>query len=141
MASEPMVLSERLNFEQLANTRDLGGMTGADGFRIKKGKLFRSGLLSRASEADLEKLGPMLSTVVDFRSNAERHQQPDPVLEGVEYVALPAVEDKAPGVTRDEESIDEILLLMKDAEAAIRLIVPKHYDQLFELNDRMKVAR
>ena len=29
---------------------------------------------------------------------------------------------------------------MKDADAAIRLIVPRHYDQLFEINDRMKVV-
>jgi len=32
------------------------------------------------------------------------------------------------------------LYTMKDAEAAIRLVVPKHYDQLFELNDNMKAV-
>ncbi len=32
------------------------------------------------------------------------------------------------------------LYTIKDAEAAIRLIVPRHYDQLFEINDRMKVV-
>ena len=39
------MLSQRIEFEKLLNTRDLGGMMAADGRKIKTGKLYRSGHL------------------------------------------------------------------------------------------------
>ena len=123
-----MILSEKLAFEKLANTRDLGGMIARDGRRIRKGRLIRSGLLARASEKDLEKLSQMLSAVVDFRSDIERWQQPDPSVSGVEYFALPAVEDTAPGVTREAESDQLILHLMKDREKARAHMIKTYRD-------------
>ena len=123
-----MILSEKLDFEKLANTRDLGGMIARDGRRIRKGRLIRSGLLARVSEKDLEKLSQMLSAVVDFRSDIERRQQPDPSVSGVEYFALPAVEDTAPGVTREAESDQLILQLMKDREKARAHMIKTYRD-------------
>ena len=35
------MLSRKIEFEKLLNTRDLGGMTGSDGRKIKPGKLYR----------------------------------------------------------------------------------------------------
>ena len=52
--------SRRIEFERLLNTRDLGGMTGADGRKIRPGKLYRSGHLFAASENDLKKLSEMI---------------------------------------------------------------------------------
>ena len=48
-------LSTPLGLASLANTRDLGGMIGADGRRILPGKLFRSGLLARIFASKGEK--------------------------------------------------------------------------------------
>ena len=36
-------MSELINLQGLSNTRDLGGMSGADGRKIIKRKLIRSG--------------------------------------------------------------------------------------------------
>lgn len=60
------------------NFRDLGGYLGADGKRIRWGKLFRSDHLHRLTENDkrvLDLIG--LRTVVDYRSPAEYLVQPN----------------------------------------------------------------
>lgn len=63
----------RLNLENVHNARDLGGLSGADGRRLRAGKLFRSGNPGRASAADLEALGALgLEAVIDFRAESEK---------------------------------------------------------------------
>lgn len=60
-------------FEGVTNFRDFGGMPGADGRRIKRGRLYRSGHHAMASDADLEKLAALnLAVLVDLRRPAER---------------------------------------------------------------------
>ena len=48
--------SERIEFEKLNNTRDLGGLITKSGKKIRKGRLFRSGILVKASDSDIKKL-------------------------------------------------------------------------------------
>ena len=52
-------VSTKIPFEGLRNTRDLGGMVTMDGRKIRKGMLFRSGLLAHATEEDLKQLSGM----------------------------------------------------------------------------------
>ena len=60
-------------FEGVVNFRDFGGMPAADGRRVRRGRLFRSGHLAAASEGDLEKLAALeLALLVDLRRPAER---------------------------------------------------------------------
>ena len=47
-------MSERIQLNGLNNTRDLGGMTGAEGRKVRRGRLIRSGHLFYADEADRE---------------------------------------------------------------------------------------
>lgn len=59
--------------EQVFNFRDLGGLTTADGRRVRTGRVFRSDQFGVATEADfdvlVDKIG--LKTVVDLRFPAE----------------------------------------------------------------------
>ncbi len=110
----------RINLEKLNNTRDLCGIDLPDG-RIKPGRLIRSGMLGIASEADRRWLDENVSTVIDFRSPAERNEVPDPVIEGAENFHIPIIEDLAAGVSRDEESDEEaVSMLMSDPGAAMK---------------------
>ena len=52
--------SERIEFEKLNNTRDLGGLITRSGRKIRKGRLFRSGILVKASESDIKKLKSLM---------------------------------------------------------------------------------
>ena len=67
-----------LNFEGIANFRDLGGYTAADGKAVKWGKLYRSGTFAQSSRADLAGLQALeLSALIDFRSSAEKDEEPN----------------------------------------------------------------
>lgn len=112
-------ISSPLDFENLNNTRDLGGMPAADGRRIRAGKLIRSGHLYFASVTDLERLEAMVSTVVDFRTAQEREEKPDPELAYATNHHLPILGKSSAGVTREEEA-DRVAALdfLHDAEAA-----------------------
>lgn len=95
----------RIEFEGLPNTRDLGGIEGAEGRRISRGRLIRSGELASATEHDLEALvGDYdLRTVIDLRTEQERREKPDPQdsLVGVRFVDAPVLGASTIGITRE----------------------------------------
>jgi protein-tyrosine phosphatase len=68
--------------EAINNFRDFGGYRTQNGTHLKKGLLYRSGDLSRATDADLECLSLLgIKTICDLRSEEERQRQPDRVPE------------------------------------------------------------
>ena len=97
-----------IDFTGLQNTRDLGGLPAADGRRIKRGLLLRSGSPGFGTQADLERLRTEydLRLVVDFRSGFELSELPDPMdrLPGARYVHAAIIDEQALGITQDEES-------------------------------------
>lgn len=117
-------MSQKIEFEKLRNTRDLGGMKTADGRKIKSGKLIRSGHLIAASEKDQEKLAGLIDTVVDFRSERECTERPEPHISGTNYYHIPVLEEPKPGVTRDEDSYEEVRKnMLGEAELARKYMV------------------
>ena len=96
---------QRLKLKKLNNTRDLGGIPAEGGRAVKAGKLFRSGRLSRLpkrTKAALEGLG--IRTVVDLRTDTERCEHPDTLLDGAEYIALPLLCAPTGGITAERSS-------------------------------------
>ena len=72
----------KIQLEKMSNTRDLGGFPTANGI-VKPHLLYRSGQLFFATEADLRKLSEEgITQIVDFRSEEERSEKPDPPVEG-----------------------------------------------------------
>ena len=112
-------MSERIKLEGLPNTRDLGGMVGADGRKIAKGKLIRSGQLYSATQADIAYLSGCVDLVADFRTDRERQEKPNPVLPGAEMLHIPIFESLTAGISRDKESDKAALAMVgKDPEKA-----------------------
>lgn len=76
-------------------------MPTTDGHRIKKRRLIRSGDLHDATVEDMKQLIRMhdLEYVIDLRAPFEVTDEPDPLplMEGIEYVDLPALSDNAIG--------------------------------------------
>lgn len=102
-------MSQKMRFDNLPNTRDLGGMKSQNGQTVRPGLLIRSGSLYRASDRDLEYLKSHVHRIVDFRTEQERNESPDPVMEGVEYIHIPLLQEKALGITRDKKSEEEAM--------------------------------
>lgn len=110
----------RIEFDALPNTRDLGGMVGADGRRIRTGMLLRSGLLGLASDADLRRLRDSydLRLVVDLRNATELSEVPDPMdaFPGAVYVHANILRNEADGIT--QEAAARVAAAQRRARAA-----------------------
>ena len=66
-----------LPLEGIRNFRDYGGYAGADGAKIKRGMLWRSGHHCEATPGDLERVHALgLATVFDLRGDSERALYP-----------------------------------------------------------------
>ncbi|MBQ3490863.1 MAG: tyrosine-protein phosphatase [Clostridia bacterium] len=82
--------------KRVKNFRDLGGIPAADGKKIRKGMLYRSGHLCSISMEKAEYLRDRkgIGTVVDLRSPSELAEKQDIVANGVRYCHLPPLNDE-----------------------------------------------
>ena len=88
-----MEISKQLSAKKIPNLRDLGGMTGADGKKIREGRLLRSAQLYNATKKDLALLESLqIRKIFDFRNAQEAKEKPDPSLPGCEYINLTILE-------------------------------------------------
>ena len=113
------MFSRKLNYKSRPNIRDLGGMRTVDGRKIISGKLIRSGHLSGMPEEELAELSGLVGTVIDFRTDNERLENPDAQIAEASYYHIPIVESFTPGVSREEDSDKRVVeqLLFKPREA------------------------
>ena len=76
------------------NIRDLGGMTGFQGKKVKSGRLYRGGFLGRVTEEDVKVIDSLhLTDIIDFRGEGEFVNRPDYPFEGVEFHNFVAMEN------------------------------------------------
>lgn len=121
-------------FEGLQNTRDLGGLYGLDGRRIKNGLLLRSGSLSFGTSTDIVRLRDEyhLSVVIDFRSDDEVAEKPDPMeeLPGVRYVQRSIINEQMIGITQDELSRKQAQLRAAQPDTSSQSFLTLFYPHL-----------
>ncbi len=124
---------KRIRLKNLTNTRDIGGFPAYGGKTIVSHRLIRSGELKNADESDLEKLRTeyRLHTVIDLRTDAEREQSPDPVMDGVNTVVLPVLDSSFFGIARDENAIDAWMKLFEDPAKDPTEVFKEMYRKLF----------
>lgn len=89
-----MEISKQMKNDRVPNLRDIGGMTGADGKRVRSGLLLRSEQLYHASEKDLAMLAQLpLKKIMDFRNPKEAAEKPDPNIDGCVNLNLSIIDD------------------------------------------------
>lgn len=100
------------------NTRDLGGIKTDDGRHILPYQLLRSGELYHLSQQDQELLTGEyhLKTILDFRTDAERTDKPDALIEGVLYIDNPILEEETLGITHGQGVTDMLMNMEADPE-------------------------
>jgi len=93
MPSAAAASDDDLGLETVCNARDLGGLAGAGGRRVRTGRLYRSGNPALASKADIERLHALdLDVVVDFRSPGEKSPAEADFGDRFNWVAVPVLE-------------------------------------------------
>lgn len=101
----------KLSLPSVENIRDLGGYQGADGRKVKSGRLIRSAALDRLSEADAAFLQKTcgLKTIIDLRTNTEVSEKPDADIEGLEYIHVPIFSEETIGISREKKTERSLL--------------------------------
>jgi len=92
LAANANEATRALAWDACLNVRDLGGLTTADGRRVRPGALVRSDQLCRLSDGGRAALlAHGVRTVIDLRTPAEVERDPDPIWHehGVDYVLIP----------------------------------------------------
>ncbi|WP_412989721.1 tyrosine-protein phosphatase [Pediococcus siamensis] len=85
-----MVRSRVLQLQKGGNFRELGGYQTTDGKTVKWHKIIRSGTLGSLTDHDVDFLDNYgLKYDVDFRSPAERTQEPDRIPSETKYLFMP----------------------------------------------------
>ncbi|MER6995489.1 tyrosine-protein phosphatase [Streptomyces sp. NPDC000410] len=123
----PEVPSTEPELSGVRNFRDVGGLPTVDGLRVQYGRLFRSGHLAHATDADAAFLSSLgLHTIFDFRNSADQKLDGlDVELPGVRNVNIPLT-DPADGaefwkMVRDGD-LDQLRSILGDGKAANRMI-------------------
>ena len=115
--------AELIKFEKLNNTRDLGSLTTSSGRKIKTHKLIRSGALFKTSNVDKAKLHSLVDTVIDFRTEVEREEKPDPVIEGIKIIPIEVMGNKSTGITKEKGFQASLIDLMRNAEVCKNFMI------------------
>ncbi|HIW71443.1 MAG TPA: tyrosine-protein phosphatase [Candidatus Levilactobacillus faecigallinarum] len=104
------MLDERhIQLQNGTNFRDLGGYPTNDGRTLKWCRLIRSGDLSRLTIDDQQKLMDYgITTIIDLRSTAEVQQFPDHLINGVQWMALPILDDDETESTQTIQDLQEL---------------------------------
>ncbi len=119
-----MITSKPIPNEKIPNLRDLGGMEGADGKKIRCGLLIRSEQLFNASEKDKAMLAALpLRRIFDFRNPKEASEKPDPAIGECVYQNLSII-DESTVVSweskRSEQSIQQAKAAENDPDAGAK---------------------
>lgn len=107
-----------IKLKKLKNCRDLGDFVTRDGYRIKEKCLIRSEALFDASDDDIKVLTDKysLKTVIDFRTDIECEQKPDPDIPSVKYIHNPVLRAQTLGITREKVDYRDMPKLFTDID-------------------------
>ena len=106
----------KIEFEELVNCRDLGGLLNREGKTIRKGVLIRTAKLFKASEADIRKLSEdlRLKKIIDLRTTEEVQEKPDKVIPGAEHLHIAIFDEVRAGISREEGSENKSDMFISD---------------------------
>ncbi|MEV7415829.1 tyrosine-protein phosphatase [Streptomyces sp. NPDC089919] len=123
----------------VANLRDLGGTPLSGGGSVRRGLVLRSGQLDRldlAADPVVAALG--LRTVLDFRTDAERHDHPDRVPAGARLLVADVLADKVN--SGEMPAAAQLKHLLADPIVAERELGGGRVEKLFEQTYRSFVS-
>ena len=96
-----------LSFQK--NIRDLGGLVGYKGLKVKNGIIYRGGFLGHVNEEDIKIIDDLgLTDIIDFRGTHEFKNRPDYRFKGVTFHNFPSMKED---VKKEESKSEDSNLL------------------------------
>ena len=122
---------KNLNLEGAKNIRDLGGMPTRDGI-INEKKILRGNCLDNITQEDIDILKEeyKISSIIDLRTEKERTERPDVIINGVEYINNPIFNKSVPGITHEQNS-GKAIFNMKEMYGA--MLSEKYIDKISQI--------
>ena len=130
------------DIDSVANFRDFGGLATGDGYRVKEGRLFRSGLLCDLDEPGQQRLAELdVRVICDMRSEEECRVNPAPEFKHApRYLNLPIEPGKrlaelpidSPGVT-PEQRADRLQVIYVELAEDHAPVYAKYFEELIAL--------
>ncbi len=118
-----MTVIDKLNMKTIHNFRDCGGYATVDGRRLRTGRLYRSGTLDSARDADLRALQTIgLRTIVDLRAPREKKKEL-PHIDGTRRIDVPIELE-----TRTREKIQPLMTKRGAAGEVIDILKQMYRD-------------
>ena len=117
----------KYEFSKLDNFRDLGEIASSDGRKIVSGRLLRSGDLSKLTDEDVLILKEKyhLLNIVDLRTENERLESPDCIIQGTRYLSLDFFANESAGKAtgsvgqfKEMQSVEQIHTKMEELYAS-----------------------
>ena len=107
---------------ELTNFRDLGGLIGFEGKKIKEKAILRAAQPVGLVESDVEKLidGYRLAHIIDFRSEDEVASEPVDIVHDVDYLNIDILASYM-RKQRNAPSIEEMLKNLQPGEADLQM--------------------
>lgn len=116
------------------NMRDLGGFVGENNKRVLYRKLYRSGELSALTSTDKDSLAKRgISQIIDLRTESERNEKADKVLNGVINYQLSLIAD-VPGSSSSQAAFMGQIIQGKVKAEDFMLPLYSQIDELKETN-------
>ena len=119
-----------------SNTRSLSDLVNKNGKKIKENRLIRSDALNKINTADQLTLVKevQLKRVIDLRCDNEASNNPDVVIDQVEYIHNPVLPNARVGITKkgnDEEDFNDFVeaIYKNGAESSVQFMT-KVYQEL-----------
>lgn len=130
-----------LPLSSVVNLRDLGGLVGYQGRKIKSHRLIRTGDLSQITDKDKNFLsGYGLTKIIDLRSKSERDRHPDPLIKNVENISLPLSQEN--GTLGDASNLGNAdKLYHQDLNAALQMMCDHYQDHIITEFDQKTVVK
>ena len=136
---EKKIATRLLPLSQTFNCRDLGGYTGANGKKVKWGKLFRSDALHKLTDCDVAFLeGIGIKTIVDFRGEGEYMAAKDKSLNGAQFVNLSPnahTAALASGNLVDDKKKIEKLLQMAQTREGVKVLQQRLNEMALQMRE------
>ncbi len=121
-----------IEMEGVSNFRDVGGYKTADGQRVRRGLVFRSGGLMHLTDADMKKLDAIgFKLICDLRGKEEIAEEPDrlPTNPAPEYLHLP--------LTVQDDRRRRLRALMTGPEAILPMLPDMYIRTMIDGNAKL----